>query len=230
MLTIATFNIKNNYNDYNDQKANIIVRFLKNKKVDVLCFQELFDKCHNDLLKKVPKNYKFYGKYRYKLKIFRKINECVDILTNKNVIGDKTYKLPYLPSTLKRIVEVVDIKTKSGEVVSIINTHLDFKFRLSKKRQLKRIIRIIKSKNNKIVLTGDFNCKMNHDILKDFVKELEKLNIKRVNVCEKTLKCSKYNRAIDHVFVSNDIKVKSFEVVKDLPISDHYPIVVKVVV
>ena len=64
MLTIATFNIKNNYNDYNDQKANIIVRFLKNKKVDVLCFQELFDKFHNDLLKKVPKNYKFYGKYR----------------------------------------------------------------------------------------------------------------------------------------------------------------------
>ena len=45
---------------------------------------------------------------------------------------------------------------------------------------------------------------------------------------EKTLKNSKYSREIDHIFLSDEFRLKEKRVVKDLEISDHYPVVVEI--
>lgn len=228
MLKIATFNIKNDYTTYNSEKAEIITEFLKNNKIDIFCFQELFSKCFKDINKILAKsNYKFYGTYRYKLKLFDIINEKVDILTNKKVVKAKTYHLPFLPSTLKRIATTVEIDNKEFGNITIINTHLDHLSDLVKKRQLKKLLRIIKKEKNPIILTGDFNLKNNNAIFNNFVNELEHLGISRVAVNEKTLRQSKYKRAIDHIFISDYFIVRKVEVIKSLTISDHYPIIVK---
>ena len=39
---------------------------------------------------------------------------------------------------------------------------------------------------------------------------------------------SRYHREIDHVFLSNEFNVENYSIIKDLEISDHYPIMVDV--
>ena len=52
--------------------------------------------------------------------------------------------------------------------------------------------------------------------------------MKRIVFGEKTLKASKYSREIDHIFISDDIEVINKKVVKDLSISDHYPVIIDI--
>ena len=59
------------------------------------------------------------------------------------------------------------------------------------------------------------------------VLSLEKIGISRVPLDEKTLKLSRYSREIDHIFISDGFKVKNKQVIKDLEISDHYPVIVE---
>ena len=227
MITIATFNIKNNYNNYKLDKAQDIYKFIKNNDIDILCMQELFSKCLNDLKEIInDSQYKLCGKFRYHWKIFTPINESVSILTKLNLLNYKTYNLPFLPSTLKRVATRALIETEYGKIV-VINTHLDYKFELAKKRQLNKLINIIKIEKYPVIVTGDFNLKNNNSLFNDFTKNMKNLGLNRVDINEKTLKQSNYNRAIDHIFIPNNFYVKEKIVVKNLEISDHYPILVK---
>lgn len=229
MLTIATFNIKNDFNKYSKEKSSSIIKFLKDKEVDILCLQELFPSCEKDLIKKLLKiKYNIYGKYRYKMKLFKTINESTSIITKKKVLSNKTYHLPFLPSTLKRVATKIIIEDEELGHIAIINTHLDYKYIFTKKRQLQKIISLIKNESHPIILTGDFNLKNNNPIFCEFIAELEKLGINRVPVHEKTFKESKYKRAIDHIFINEEFKVLEYMVIKDLSISDHYPVLVKI--
>ena len=228
MLIISTFNIKNNYNKYQKIKATDIYKYVLNNNIDVLCMQEVFSKCRNDLEKNIEESkYKLYGKYRYRLRIFRPISEAVSVLTRKEVLKNDTFHLPFLPSLLKRIVTRVEIKTDEFGKIVIYNTHLDYKFDIVKKRQLKKLLKYIRKEHNPIIITGDFNLKNNNDLFLIFIKEMNDIGLKRVEVNDKTLKQSRGKRAIDHIFISKEFKLKKFEVVKDLSISDHYPILVQ---
>lgn len=228
MLIISTFNIKNNYNKYQKIKATDIYKYVLNNNIDVLCIQEVFSKCRNDLEKNIEESkYKLYGKYRYRLRIFRPISEAVSVLTRKEVLKNDTFHLPFLPSLLKRIVTRVEIKTDEFGKIVIYNTHLDYKFDIVKKRQLKKLLKYIRKEHNPIIVTGDFNLKNNNDLFLIFIKEMNDIGLKRVEVNDKTLKQSRGKRAIDHIFISKEFKLKKFEVVKDLSISDHYPILVQ---
>lgn len=229
MLRICTFNIKNDYVIYNKKKAFDIAKLLRKKRIDILCFQELFSKCYSDLKDILSKtDYKFYGDYRYKFKLFDIINESVAILTNKKVIDTNTYKLPIFPSILNRIVTRVTIDTEEFGTITILNTHLDYKYDVVKKRQLKTILELIKKEINPIILTGDFNLKNNNPIFNEFTREVEKIGLKRVKINEKTLKHKKSESAIDHIFISEKFILKKLEIIKDLEISDHYPVLIEV--
>lgn len=222
MLTICTFNIKNNYKEYNITKTNKIIKLIKDNKIDYLCTQELFDKCKKDINNK----YNIFGKSRYKLKILKKYNESVGIITNHKVIYNKTKNLPFFPSLTKRIYTKI-ITEYNNNLITIINIHLENKKTYVKKRQLNKLLKIIRQEQNNIIITGDFNSKINHDIFINFINELKKLGIKRIPINTKTLKQSKYNKAIDHIFISNNFEVIEKKVIKDLDISDHYPLIVK---
>ena len=61
----------------------------------------------------------------------------------------------------------------------------------------------------------------------DFIESLEEIGMVRVPLDEKTLKQSRYSREIDHIFISSKFKLKNKQVIKDLDISDHYPVIVE---
>ena len=229
MITISTFNIQNDIKNYSKEKCNEIIKYLNNNKIDILNLQEVYSFLDRDLSDSIESlNYKMFGKYRFYLKrIFNRINEKTPIITKYNVISNKTYNLPFLPSTLKRVMTKVEVEI-DGKIVSIYNTHLDYMLNITKKRQLKRILKIISKDNNPIILTGDFNLKNNNNVFNNFVDEMKKINISHIDVLDNTWKPSKYHRAIDHIFISNDFVLKSKKIVKNIDISDHYPILINI--
>lgn len=226
MLTICTFNIQNDSINYSISKRDIIINLLKKNHVDIYNLQEVYSRIDKDLTKSLKKlSYSICGAYRFLIP--NRYNEKTPIITNKKVISNKTYHLPFLPSIVKRIMTKVEIEDE-GKIISIYNTHLDVKNDLVKQRQLNKILSIIKKDSNPIILTGDFNLKTNKEIFNTFVAELEKLGIKHIDIFDKTLKISKYHRAIDHIFISKDFKLISKKRITDVNTSDHYPIVIEV--
>ena len=226
MITICTFNIQNNFKNYNSTKSKQIIKLLKNKNIDVYNLQEVYSKIDKDLKKTIKSlAYTINGTYRFLIPT--RYNEKNPIITNKKVISNKTYHLPFLPSITKRIMTKVVIED-NGKLVSIYNTHLEVRKEKVKERQLKRILKILKKDNNPIILTGDFNLKTNNEMFNKFIKELESIGIKHIDIADKTLKISKYHRAIDHIFISEEFKLISKDRITDLEISDHYPVLIQI--
>ena len=118
-------------------------------------------------------------------------------------------------------------KTKSKEI-SIYNTHLEARILKVKKKQLQKVYDIIKNDNRPIILMGDFNLTTNNKDFNIFIKKLELIGMNRIMLHEKTLKPSKNNLEIDHIFISKNFSLKSKEVIKDLEISDHYPVIAEI--
>ncbi len=225
-LRISTFNIQNDYGKYNISKTKEIIDYIKKNKIDIVGLQEVYKRLDKDLVNNI--DYKYYGNYRFISRlILRRINEKTPILLKKDIISYQDYHLPYLPGLMKRIMTKVEIM-EDNKKISIYNTHLDYQFDIVKKRQLKRIIKIIKNDTNLIVLMGDFNLKNNNPIFKEFIDELKELGIYNIDINDKTLKISRGKLAIDHIFLSNDFKLLKKERITSVSTSDHYPILIDV--
>ena len=226
MIRISSFNIKNDYKNYNLNKTKEIYNYLINNNIDILGLQEVYSKLDIDLRKLLKNNYNYNGNYRFLL-MLNIINEKNPIITKYPILFNKTYHMPHLPSLLNRIVSLNIIKYKNYRI-SIYNTHLDYKYESVKLRQLKYLYKLIEKDNNLIILMGDFNLKNNREIFNKFCYLLEKRGIKRVEFNDRTFKESRYHREIDHIFLTNEFKVIKFEIIKNLDISDHYPIMVDI--
>lgn len=228
MLKVSTFNIQNDYGKDLTKNKQIIDYIISNK-IDIIGVQELFKQTAKDLENKLKKeNYHITGFYRYKLPFLKKYNEKNAIITNKDIIDTKTYYLPFIPSFTKRVLTKTIIKYNE-KLVSIYNTHLECKIISVKQKQLNKIISIIGKDPNNIILLGDFNLKTNKDMFNKFTDDLEKLGIYRVPINDKTLKTSKYHRAIDHIFLSSNFKVIKKEIVTKVKTSDHYPVLLSLI-
>lgn len=235
IIKIASFNIKNtneSNNDRIDNISNIINKF------DVIGTQELTLKITEQLKNKLNDNYSFYGKYRYG-NLLKKLryNENNNIITNQNVIYTKTYRLPSIPKNNKelkrlikekiitpRIATVIVIELENNKKICIINTHLNHKLQTLKEKQLDKLKSIIeKYIKYDIILTGDFNTDKNEKLIIDFSNELkEKYNINKINIDGITWSNNKgKERQLDHIFISNNLKVKESGIINTDNLSDH---------
>ena len=239
-MKIMSFNVRNryrikNYDGIYKNKDTVIMlsNYIKKNRIDIVCLQEVIES-YRDRLTFELKDYTHYGNPRMGNSIFTKIidiikrfNESVNIYTNVDVTNNKNYKLPFLPDIMPRVATRIDIKDKN---ITIINTHLSAYNKISKNRQLKKIYKIIKKINNPIILLGDFNMNTKSNVLTNFIKRLELLGIKHMDIQGRTFKKSKRDMPIDHIFISNSLKVKSIDKItdKEVSFSDHYPILLEI--
>ena len=227
-MIISTFNIQNDSRVYNKQKSREIYNYIKKNKIDILGIQEMFYKCNNDLERIINSKYSIVGKYRYFLKPFYPIkNERNPIITKYNIITNHTYHLPSFKARYKRIITKATIKYR-GKMISIYNTHIEVVNDEVKEKQLNKIFNIIKNDNNLVILMGDFNLKKSSKLFDDFIKKLNDINIKHIDINDNTFKTSKDKESIDHIFISNSFNVIKKTVYKKLSISDHYPVIINV--
>lgn len=220
-MIVATFNLENK-KEYN--KAEIIKRFIEDYKIDVLCVQELTKNLESKLKIKLP-NYNFYGKYRMPIS-FLPYNESNKIITKLGYFNTKTYYLPHFPYLLPRIITKT-ILFYNNEKISIYNTHISYENDYIKEKQLNIIYELIKKDSNKKILTGDFNLKINNKVFINFINKLKEIGIKHIDQNDKTYKPSVTNKAIDHIFVSDCLILKTKKIIEDINISDHYPFIIE---
>lgn len=229
MLTISTFNIQNTIKEPSSEKHQAILEYLRKEKIDILNLQEVFIDCELDLLPKLKQqNYTLSGDYRFHLKALKKINEKTPIITNQSIVETKTIHLPFFPAPLKRVITKTVVEVENKKQVTIMNTHLDFMFDFVKKRQLKKIVKLVRKEKNPVIITGDFNLKENNPLFQNFIAELKKMDIVHIPIQGKTLKNSRSKYAIDHIFLSKNFEVIEQKVIKDLSISDHYPVLIRI--
>lgn len=221
-IKVATFNIQNRYIQdefFDDIKyLNTLNQFIDKEKIDILGLQEVVA----DLRNKLKNSYKIYGESRLtSLLNFSKYNEYNPILTNYEVVSNRTYHLPFLGSKIPRIATVVTLN--SDEVlVRVINTHLClYKYHEVKKRELDKLLEIVKKTEIPTIIMGDFNLRENAEDLKYFQDELAPLGIKMVENDKATFG----NKILDYIFVSDSFNVDKINVVKT-DLSDHNALIV----
>lgn len=244
-LKIASFNIRNkNTKEEKLKNINILVDIIKNEKIDILGTQELTSIYEKELNKKLN-DYKCYGNYRFgKMLKNNKFNENNIIITNQKVIFNKTVWLPWISknindlktsiikkSIMPRIATTIIIDNEEIGKIKVINTHLDHKVANIKKKQLEKIKKIIIKSKNKYptILTGDFNLQPGNEILENFILELEKCNMRKVEINDSTWSNQKgKERIIDHIFIPKSWKIINKGIIDNQGISDHNPIFVSV--
>ncbi len=230
ILKIGTLNCQNskeNRTNRND-RARLLARHILEKRYDILGMQELtlgFSKKVDAYLK----NYNFYGDYQYgrglfgtRVPIIKTYNQGNHVVTKLPALSIATKSLPWLRYSLKewiralkkgsvarRIVTRVEIEIEDTRVY-IFNTHLDYYTPSLQKRQLAYLLKQIKKYHayGQVLLMGDFNLETYNPMFVEFTKELEKLDIVRIPVNEKT-NAKKYRKktAIDHIFIPKQYRI-----------------------
>ena len=254
-LNICSYNVRNDnlVEGFDDKKIeNIYTNLINDYKIQILTTQETLT-VTVEILKRCLKKYRVLRNYRYgknkllnKIKTISKYNEANNIITNLPVLTEKTTELPWIPRNIKeifsgtfkyrsitpRIITEAIIDIEDYGRIRFLNTHLSLHLKGTIKLQLKRIIKTIKNSTIPVVLTGDFNTSIKNKTFKLFIKELEKIDMKRVEINSKTFKKSKNDNAIDHIFIPKDWEIIKTEIIDKEYLndySDHYPIFVSVI-
>lgn len=250
IITLASFNTQNpNMKKEAQEEACVqeLLELMNKEKIDILCAQEMLTSSINLLKEKNP-SLEVIGKSRYgnnffskNIQLLKKYNELTPIISTFQVLKSENYQLPWLPRKFKdlklaifkyrsvtpRILTEALIKTKRGNIVKILNTHLEKRILALKKRQLHVISKKMMKSTYPVILTGDFNMGLDQKLFQEFVNKLEENGLRRVEINQKTLKKSKKEFAIDHIFIPNHYQVLEKRII-DNKISDHYIILVKI--
>ncbi len=229
-LKIGTLNCQNNADNRSNRKdrAHLLAHHILDKKYDILGTQELTIR----FTKKVDKYlrvYNFYGDYQYGrgiigtfTPVLRSFNQGNHVISRIPALSVSTKALPWLryswkdfkrawkkKSIARRIVTRVEMEVEEKRVY-IFNTHLDYYTPALQEKQLAYLIKQIRKYRNYgfVVVMGDFNLETTDTIFQNFRKELEKMNIIKVPVNEKT-NASKYREktSIDHIFIPGEWKI-----------------------
>ena len=171
-------------------------------------------------------------------------NLYIGIELNKGVVSLATKKIARFETEIgKKLDNLKVLDYNALELNNLFEAHevdkiyLNFSDPWPKKKHEKRRLTsdeflkvyksILKEDSREKILMGDFNLKTNKPLFLDFIESLEEIGMVRVPLDEKTLKQSRYSREIDHIFISSKFKLKNKQVIKDLDISDHYPVIVE---
>ncbi len=230
-MIIGTFNLQNQYfikhydgKNIQDNPA-ILNKLLSFYHIDILGTQEIVLPYLNNLRKELDTHYQIVGGFRFPKFFLKKYNETNSIITHEKILSVQTKALPFLPSFLPRIMTVAYLEDKNGKTYCVINTHLAFKSSYAQKRQLQYLLRFIRSIHVPVILMGDFNMTIYNPLMKNFIQQLEVCHLKRLPVFEKTFAKHTKQRAIDHIFLSDNWEVKHINVIHDDSLeafSDHY--------
>lgn len=217
---------------------------IKNQDVDVFCFQEIYHNAthihvaqggidpnlelFNDIARSLPRHNGYFRTHyleTYGLAIF--VKEELEVVLEDECFVHK-FK-GYVPEDIvanhARNVQVVIVKTKI-EKLNIFNFHglwngkgkTDSEERLN---QSKKLSEYIEQFDGEKIVCGDFNLEPNTESIK-IIEDLPMRNlIKEYTVTStRTSLYSKEGRYADYIFVSENIKVKTFKVLPE-EVSDH---------
>lgn len=117
---------------------------------------------------------------------------------------------------------IVKATVDIGVKVDYISTHFGLNL-LEQERMVDKLVEIIDSCLNPVVLCGDFNSTPHSNILKPIYERLTSAADVVGKTDEFTLDSFNPYITLDYIFLSKEFKVISYEVIKEIS-SDHFPI------
>lgn len=222
------------WNIWNNEDIDNIVKELKRIDADIVCIQELAIKDDNDI--KIRKLKEVYPHIYYeKADTFLDGYSQCNAILSKYPLYDKNYTYVQKPTDNKNDYSkegrvYIEAKVKINEKeLTMGTTHLSYTDRFieteEKDKEVTNLINCIKKDN--YILTGDFNTYRTSK----YIKWIEKILVNNDTSNTWTTKPFSYNGfketelswKLDYIFTSKDIKVKETKVV-DTKYSDHLPI------
>lgn len=229
--------------DVTERRIKGIIDLIKRHDPDVICFQEVTIFWYSILRKEFQNTYQITGRDRFygdKKQIKRDFERnCVLFKKERfKSIKCRTYWLGpdiYNPSRFdgayfNRIFTTAILKDiKTNKKVQFISTHFDDRFENIRAKQGEVLAKYVSSQNMSLVLAGDFNSE---SVEKAYQRVSSVLTDVGKECHQEDITYHAYNKEqqlrIDYVFINKEIKIKSFNIIKDayegLPPSDHYPV------
>lgn len=232
---------------YKENPDNII-KVIKKLNPDIICAQELIQNLQNKIIpnepdyiaKKINYHYFYHQADTWSPPRNGKETQGNAIFSRFPMISKSHYYLspPHHNSTSaldEGRVYLESVINTGNFTITIATTHLSFspKFRLNKKRlnELKILTKIIKSKKNNYILTGDLNTIPSSLIIKTILRYLKNAG---PDLSEPTWTTKAFNYhqlfietklrwRLDYIFTSQNIKICYSKIIKT-KVSDHLPI------
>ena len=254
-LKIVTFNIGGDfiaegYNQWKNRKP-LMMQFLSNETPDILCLQEVLINQLTDIEMRFPM-YDMVGVSRVDGKakgdfvpIFYRKDKFEQINSGTFCLSEKPDSIGFIGWDAKypRIATWINLKfVDTGEIVFVINAHLDNIGKIARVNSMKLILDKISllSKSKRIILSGDLNDLASSKVhnmasqrgLNDTYLIASKIKGVNYSIHQFGQRDVEKRRKLDYVFASDDFKIISVNIPKEKPkksvyISDHNPVAVK---
>jgi endonuclease/exonuclease/phosphatase family metal-dependent hydrolase len=109
-----------------------------------------------------------------------------------------------------------------GSRLNFVQTHYDHRSSSTKKEETDIILENLKTKDRPFVLLGDLNTKPADEW---FRRLLEEGRLHNHHIGPFTYPTEKPYKAIDHILVSEGLRIMNYHVVDEIYISDHLPVI-----
>ena len=240
-IKVLSYNIQSW--DVTERRIKGIIDLIKRHNPDVICFQEVTIFWYSLLKREFKDVYQFTGRDRFygdKNQIKRDFERNCILFKKERFkpVKCRTYWLgpdPLNPSRFdgaffNRIFTTAILKDKkTNKKVQFISTHFDDRFEDIRAKQGEVLTKYASEQNMALILAGDFNS----EPIEEAYQKVSSVLIDVGKLChQEDITYHAYDKyphqRIDYVFMNKDIKIKSFNLVKDvyegLPPSDHYPV------
>lgn len=231
--TLLSYNIHYFRDVFNKYTYSKILNFIQDVEPDTVCLQEAY------LATNLVENIYLPCKDTF----FRNLNS----LGYKNILWDRLTGV--LTATKLRVIcsKIIKFEDKSksclytqlddnGSLLNVYNLHLDVKSETERYKQIKNVFNNL---SYPCVLTGDFNSLTKSDYTDE--QYMSMLETRRQYIPEKLLvtdfiskklidvgtpvPTSFYDVRVDYVYVSDSLKHSTCNVVDNIKLSDHYPLI-----
>lgn len=246
-MKIMTINVRyiNNFDKYSwNERKYVLKEMIENHNPDIIGFQEIMKDHFEFLNSNFNKIYGWYGEYRDQSTscemnmIFYK-KDKFQVISKNTLWLSETPKEKYTigwDADLPRVISYVKLKDcDTSDEFYFMNTHFDHVGKEARVNSSHMIIELIKSLDEKTIITGDFNTTpsdgyintlLNSDILDNSFNYFEdKENSLTIHNFISDIK----GEPIDYIFATNNFKINDSKIIRysknGIPTSDHYHII-----
>ncbi|MCK0145559.1 endonuclease/exonuclease/phosphatase family protein [Arenibacter sp. F26102] len=224
-LRVMSFNILHGATTKNDFNLDTLAGVINYYQPDLVALQEV------DFKTKRAKNYDLPTELGIRTKMASLFARAMyydggeygeAVLSKFTFIGSENLGLPHLPNSEPRAALVTRVKTKKGNTIQFVGTHLDhLKDETDKVMQAKAIVKSLGDTEYPTLLVGDLNAVPNSNPINIISEKFSKP--KHPNAWKGTFPATGPNICIDHIMYNQPEKwqVLEYEVLCENYASDH---------
>ena len=224
-LRVMSFNILHGATTKNDFNLDTLAGVINHYRPDLVALQEV------DFKTKRAKNYDLPTQLGIRTKMASLFARAMyydggeygeAVLSKNTFVASENLALPHLPDSEPRAALVTRIKTKNGNTIQFVATHLDHqKDEADKIMQANAILKNLGNTEYPTLLVGDLNAVPESSTIKLLLEKFEKPE--HSNAWEGTFPATGPNICIDHIMFNQAEKwqVLDYEVLCENYASDH---------